>query len=669
MRYTRYKSHLHTEVEIGMLRKLFVTITLLLLASVAHAQEDGLNLPTELYVLTNSGEVQQYGIGIAGLKTVTPEGEFVLDFGVAPDGNWLAYRTENALKLLNIYTQASEDVEGATAGIPPVRGHGDTLAWSPTGDVIVYTTETGGRAYFTGKKIFVDLTQGAFTQVIWSPSGAYLAAEAKDNVWWLFRRDGDNLILTSAIPSAVGLTWVSASQVVFAPGDGGLIRMDLAAANAQTTLLDNTWDYALPYLLPDGTLAVYGRQKGSEDIPEGSGRLLGLAPDSTAVQNLSEAVTELNGLAWAPGGNLLIAFRGGVMALVIPASGQGLTLPVSEAAAYSWGATPPESVTGLELPANGYFITESADGIKQVWRLPKDGSAPEPITQAAADVTSFEVSPNERNIAYASSGQLWLQPLNGSGEARSLVTVGADFGDIAFSLDGTRIAYAAQSSEENPGGGIWQVSAAGGEAVQLLVNGPQGQAIYAPPFYRDPQFAPNVNALLVVSAGSETTDYALLDLSTRESLGMGAFDSAMWLGDGRILGYGNGVGIGNPPATQDIAAVNTADNIHRILASLPFPVHVLSIRQMDAVKVRLVLGSYASGPAALNVVDMDATTGAITPVASGGFMVNPQLSPNGTFLAGQTHVDGGLAFRDLTTGKTVVLASPPNASNFAWGAG
>src|SRR5258707_15593131 len=132
-----------------MIRKLLLFIGVLLLTATVHAQEDGLNLPTELYVLTNSGQVQQYGIGIAGLKTVTPEDEFVLDFGVAPDGTWLAYRTQDALKLLNMYGGTPETLEGATAGIPPVRGRGDTLVWSPTGDVIVYTTPTGGRAYFT----------------------------------------------------------------------------------------------------------------------------------------------------------------------------------------------------------------------------------------------------------------------------------------------------------------------------------------------------------------------------------------------------------------------------------------------------------------------------------------------------------------------------------------
>jgi hypothetical protein len=650
-----------------MTRKLSFIIIALLFVSMAHAQEDGLNLPTELYVLTNSGQVQQYGIGMAGLRTITAEDEFVLDFGVAPDGNWLAYRTEDALKLRNMYAEEVVEVEGSSAGIPPVRGRGDTLAWSPTGDVFVYTTAGGARAYFTANQTFVDLPQGQLTQVMWSPGGAYLAAEAEDNIWWLYRREGENLVLTSAIPSAVGLTWVSPTQVVFAPGEGGLIRMDLAQANAQTVLLDNTWDYALPDLLADGTLAVFGRQKNAEDVPEGSGRLLGLSASSPSIQNLSEAVVELNGLQWAPGGNLLIAFRGGVMALVIPMSGQGLTLPISDAVAYSWGPVPSQVVVGLPLPADGFFITEGADGVRQLWRLPADGSPSAPVTTAAADVTAFAVSPNQRNITYASGGQLWLQPLPTTGDAESLATVEGEIRNMSFSPDGTRITYDTLSSADNPTGGIWQISAAGGDAAQLLLNGPEGQAVNAPPFYRDPQYAPNINGLLVAISDGETTDYALLDLGTRELLQVASFDDAIWLSDGRIMGYGNGIGIGEPLTMQEIAVVTPADGLRRVLAMLPYPVRVVAMREIEAGTVRLALGSYAGGPQALNVITLDTNTGALSPGANGGFMVNPQVAPDGTFLAGYTRPDGPLIFRDLTMGSSSVINEPPNTRAFTWG--
>ncbi|MEO8613428.1 MAG: WD40 repeat domain-containing protein, partial [Chloroflexota bacterium] len=568
-----------------------------------------------------------------------------------------------------------DTLEGATAGIPPVRGRGDTLAWSPTGDAIVYTTASGGRAYFTGSKTFLDLPQGQLTQLLWSPTGAYLALEADQNIWWLYRRDGDNLVLTSAIPSAVGLTFVNASQVVFAPADGGLLRMDLAAANAQTSLLDNTWNYALPYLLADGTLAVFGRQKDDTEVPEGSGRLLGLASSSPSIQNLSDAIVELNGLNWSPGGNLLIAFRGGVMALVLPSSGQGLTLPISEAVAYSWGPTPPAAVTGLKLPSDGFFITEGADGIKQVWRLPKDGNPSEPITQAAADVTVFALSPNQRNLAYRSGGSIWIQALNGAGEPKVIADIGSrEVLNIAFSTDGTRIAYDInnQAGLGAGEGGIWLVSAQGGDAEILLPNGPAGSTSpdIQPPYYTKPQFSPSVNGLLINIYDSENTDVGLLDLSTREVINttnVGDRDDAIWLGDGRILDIGAPGLQGGSPVDTKIAAVTLSDNTQRILASMPFPVRVLTVRQIAAGTVRVALGSVAEGPQVVNVVDMDTTSGALTSAGNGGFMTNPQLSPDGAFLAGQTHPGGPLIIRDLKANTSVVINEPPNINGFTWG--
>ncbi len=650
-----------------MIRKLCLMCLFLLLTAPALAQEDGLNLPTELYVLTNGGLVQQYGLGTAGLSVVTPDDAFVLDFGIAPDGNWMAYRTEAGLNLLNIYNPEDNlQIEGTAAGIPPVRGQGDTIAWSPTGDVIAYTTPYGARLYFTGEKTFIDLREGEFSQLMWSPNGGFLAAQADQNIWWIYRREGTNLVLHSAIPSAIGLTWVGGAQVVFAPGDGGLIRMDLAAANAQTVLLDNTWLYELPFLLKDGTLAVFGRQKTDDSTPEGSGRLLGLPPDAPQVQNLSDIPVDLNGLRWAPGGQLMIAFRGGVMAAVIPASGQGLALPVSDAVAYSWGPPPLEQVTSVELPANGYFTAPGQDGFRQVWRLPSDGSSPEILTAAETDVTAFAVSPNERNLAYKSGGSVWLQSFNG-GAASSLVEVGdSEVRDITFSPDGTRIAFTTLSTADNPQGGVWVVSATGGDDQLVLANGPD-RSTYAPPFYRQPQFAPNVNGLLVVQGGSETTNYQLLDLSSDAALAVGAFDNAIWLPDGRVLGYGNGIGIGDPPPEQKIVAVNPADSTRVELASLPLPVQILSVTGIAPGRARLVLTNYTVGPSGLNVVDLDTNSGAITPGANGGFMVSPVLSPDGTMLAGQTRPGGALTFRDLTTGRQVLLLDPPEAGDFRWG--
>jgi Tol biopolymer transport system component len=249
----------------------FFALCMLLLTVGFTRAQDGMDLPTPLYLLTNNGQVQRIGLGTEGISVVTPEDAFVVDFGVAPDGNWLAYRTEKGLYILNMYTQEAATIEEGTADIPPSRGRGDTLSWSPTGDMIVYTTAYGARVYTNTPTApsFADLREGVFVNVQWSPTGAYLAAEAEGNIWWVYRRENNALILTSAITSSIGLGWVSNSDIVFAPADGGLIRMNLAGGNAQTVLLDNSWRYSLPIIQPDGTLVVFGAQKTDTEVPEG----------------------------------------------------------------------------------------------------------------------------------------------------------------------------------------------------------------------------------------------------------------------------------------------------------------------------------------------------------------------------------------------------------------
>jgi len=649
-----------------MIRWISCLFVFLLISGTLYAQ-DGLDLPTELYVLTNSGEVHQYGLGAAGVSVVTPEGEFILDFGIAPDGNWMAYRTEAGLTVYNIYDQSSELAEGVLAGIPPFRGRGDTIAWSPDGDAIVYTTDYGARVYYTTSKTFGDLRQGAFEQVIWSAGGDYLAAGAEDNIWWLYRREGDTLVLTSAVPSSLGLAWVSPSEIAFAPATGGLFRMNLAQANTQTLLLDDSWIYQLPFLLGDGRLGVFGRQKNDAEIPEGSGTLIALAPDSPEVQTLGEAAVDLNNLRWAPKGQLMIALRGGVLALVGPANGAGFTLPVADAVAYTWGPTALERVGGVEFSADITFITQDANDIAQVWRLPGDGSAAVLLTAAEADVIAYALAPNGRDLAYVSGGQVWLQ--SGDNAAESIADLeGREARNMAFSPDGTRIALDVLSTFEDPVGGIWLANADGSPAEQILQNGdsPDGTLQYIPPFYFRPQFAPNINALLLMVGGGESVDYSIYDLSSGEQTPIGGFDEAIWLRDGRILAYGNGVGIGDPPPTQPIMVVNPADLSRQELVSLPYPARVLSMREVEAGKVRVVIGSYQRGPRSLTVLDLDVTTGAMTPFSSGGFMTNPLLSPDGAWAAGLTHLDGQLTFRNLESGEQVVLAEPPRLNTFQW---
>ncbi len=641
-------------------------LCLLLMVGYARAQ-DGMNLPAPLYLLTNNGQVQRVGLGTEGVTTVTPEDLFVVDFGVAPDGNWLAYRTQDGLNIRNMYTEAEAVIEEGTADLPPSRGHGDTLAWSPTGDMIAYTTAYGARVYTNTptEALFADLREGVFVNLQWSPTGAYLAAEAEGDIWWLYRRENNALILTSAIPSSIGLSWVSPTEVVFAPANGGLIRMNLAAGNAQTILLDESWRYRLPATQPDGTLVLFGVQKVDTEVPEGSARLISLAPNTPRSSAMTEIVLELNGTNWAPNGNLILALRGGVLALILPATGEGFPLPFADVVAYSWGPLPMNTVEGVALTSEGAFLAADGNNVQQVWRLPANSSPPVQVTQASLDVTAYVVSPGGREVVFASGGRLWAQGFVTQSAPRVLVDKASFARELTYNPNGQQIAFVLPASEGIEGG-IWLVSAQGGDAKLVLAHG----APNYPPgsIFSQPVFAPNINGLLVTrSAANYPEALLLMDLNALETEEIGVASKAIWLQSGFVLAYNSGLGYGENTSEQIIYRIDPARPAEAAkIAAIPQPARIVTMQDVVAARARLVLGSSQIGPRALNVADMLTTTGAITAVGNGGFMVLPVLSPDGRYLAGQTHEGGALTIRDLQTGQQVTLTAPPQISSFSW---
>ncbi len=339
-----------------MKRCVLLLIALLLIGrpiAPAFGQADALNLPTDLYVLLNAGVVQRFGLGASGIVNITPPDTFVIDFAISPDDSQIAYRTEEGLVIADM--SAGLPVMGSvvdTLGdIPPIRGRGQTMAWSPQGDTIAYTSLSGVRVYYPDSGDVVLINQTPLVGVGWSADGRHLVAEANNNIWWIYRHAGTQFVLRAAIPSSMGTVWIDNSRLVFAPEAGGLLTMDLDSGNAQTALLDDNAAYRLPTLAPDGRLLFFRRFQDSDSVPEGYGELVALSPGSPRLDVLGATPIDLSGgLQWAPGAEFMIAFQGGVLALFDPATGQGFPLPVGSAVAYSWGMYPPAPAPGDATP-------------------------------------------------------------------------------------------------------------------------------------------------------------------------------------------------------------------------------------------------------------------------------------------------------------------------------
>jgi hypothetical protein len=641
-------------------------IGLLWLAGVGvQAQPDAFNLPAPLYVLTAEGAVQRYGLGAEGITQVTAEGEFVLDFGVGPDDTWLAYRTEDGLFLQHIYTDARISVDEDGAGVPPVRGEGPTVAWSPQGDAFVVTTEDGAQVYFNQSEAALlfdepmfrrqSLTEGAFAQVFWSVNGQYLVGQTVENVWWVYRREAD-MVLSSTIPAATDAAFVNNAELVFTPPAGGLVLMDLRT-NGQITLLDDSWLYAHPGLLADGRLGVFGSQKDDPNIEEGYGRLLALTPGTPEINTLSETPLILADLAWTPNGSLMTSFQGGALALVDPISGQGLSLPVEGIAAFAWGPDTVARVPGMATGADLFFIAFNDEAVAQVWRLPADGGSPVMVTNAPVSVTGFAVAPDGAQVVYSSDQRLFSQAIDEAEAVEVLVLNEDGAAQPNFSVDGQQVAYR--------DGGIAIVSLADGESAQIITD--VGGVVYSAP-----RFLPNQNALLVtVSEDGVNTD-VLLDPNTGEILPLSPAHQALALMDGRVVTYGQPTR-GGEAAQGGLTLFQLAETADG-QALLPGIAAVEAAREISAGVLRLSMPPQPDGPARLRLVDFSVQNGALTPVHHDDFLEVVTFSPDGAFVAGYQYpvndpvlgAGGPLVVLHLPTGEQARLIDPPVVWGLTW---
>lgn len=709
-----------------MVRRLFFLFAALIVFALPASAQEGLNLPADLYVLLNSGQIQRYGMGAAGVESLTPADLYIIDFGVDSVGERVAFRTESGLYVLDIGNEGTPvQLEGTNADVPAYRGSGETMAWSPNGDAIAYTTTYGARVFFntgTDTPAFVELREGIFKGLSWSPGGRFLAAEAEQNVWWVYRRDGYNLLLTSVIPSSVGTAWISDSELIFAPETGSLRLMNLDQANAQAVLLDESVIYRLPDLNAEDALVFFGRDPNDAEVPDGYGRLLQLQRGAAQLQTIGEVPIALNGLRWTPGGSLLAAFQAGVIALYDPSTGLGFPLPITDAVAYAWGpygvsavetsaatenatvpeanpaatlaptdasapnvlpelttpeptsaaaptAAPVSTVTALTLAWDNFFLApDPADGVVQVWKMPAEGLPPQPFTLSGTDVTEFAPSPDGNSVVYVVDAELWLQQVGQQPQLlaslNSFALVEAD-----FSMDNSSLVYADERS------GVW-INILAEDAPEVLVANDNGF------IYRRPQFSPDGTRVLVDATSNEGTAIGVLEIATRNLLTSPVMppqdvlaNRTAWLRDGRIYSY---VDAASPDArARGIYLFEAPGALEATTPAIPLPENATVRSSVEAVTgtLRMLLAEGSGALAPLRVVDYALDGSGERTILDIGSLVAPRLSPDGRFVAGYdslTQIDGTLqgaiVIVDLQSGSRFLLSNPPAAWGFRWAA-
>ncbi|MDZ4770126.1 MAG: hypothetical protein SGJ24_13435 [Chloroflexota bacterium] len=712
----------------GMSRTIVLILVLCLFFALPARAQDGLNLPADLYVLLNDGRIERYGVGAGGVTTVSPADTFVIDFGVDSTGSRLAYRSDSGAYLLDLTQPGASPtaIEGVSADVPAFRGTGESLAWAPGGDAIAYTTTYGARIFFAGVGAFSDLREALFKQVIWSPGGRFLAAESESegqSVWWVYRRENTALTLTSIIADGAGaITWLSDSEIVFAPVIGGLRLMQLDQANAQVTLLDAPNLYRMPALDSSDALVFFARDPLDAAVPDGYGTLLRLARGAAQTESVGTVPVEMGDLAWSPGAALLVLLDGGVMALFDPVTGSGFPLPINGAVAYDWGAprpandagtasadtnnvviaptgtadmativpmlaptvasSPPTPIpivtaTGLSLSADGYFLapvqTAENGSIVRVWRLPANGGVPTPVTRNTSDVIEFAVAP-DGTVVYIVDAELWAQV--GDESPFRLARLNS-FAPISptFSPDGTTVYYA------DEGTGIWRIALAAardGEDPELLrarALDSSGAAAESP---RRPQSSPDGTKLLLDVYRDDSIASDALDLESRQTAMGGALAAgdlraarATWLRDGRVVTFVDALSsVAAPPGVYIV----TPPTFDGGVLTVPLPTGTVIRAAQEALPgtLRLLLADGVGADAPIRIADaLVAGEGAgnLIEVMQVGQLTAPRLSRDGRFVGGTTSSPAGevLTVIDLLTGARFVISAVAGVGGFMWG--
>ena len=647
-----------------------------ILPSIPAAQAQTLALPADLFVLTENAQVMYIAAGSGFAANVSPPEQTVTDFGIAPDGQWIAYRTlaaedgsSAAVVAIGSISNSSGQVIEFDPGPPPITGRGQTLAWSADASAIAYTVEGGLRFYLAGvgdagQPATLTLEGGPFLNLVWSPGGTFLAAEAEDNVWNVYRRDGTSVVYAGQIPSSAGLAWVREGVLVLAPPTGGLLTLDLRDGT-QTALLDASIAVSQPTLISDDRLIFLVHETAGQRF---AARQFGTVSTLGGDYEVFDAALELTAaMRWLPDGAALLATIDGTLTLIEPRTNSRQEI-FEGVKAYAWGPLLPTEIAGLILPDDLYFLAHDANEVVQLWRLSADGSPAEQVTNEARSVLDYALSPDGSQLAYSSGGNLIVAGMDGTDRVilTAIVERPGAGAQPAWSPDGRLIAFVRD--------GIWLMPSAGGARTELISDMLSADT---PPdqvrVYLHPRWSPDGLRLLVTLGFYEGSGLGILPITggTATDLPIGSSAGA-WLPNGQILVWGAGIAYVIPglylvdPA--DLTRYTTIlDDTWQVVDALPL-----------ATEAALILrgsGADALGPGAVQPFLVPILPDALPfPQGHGGLIEAPLLSTGGKYVAGlraTSNGDYGLQGRliiiHLEDGERFAVETPGDVWGLQWG--
>jgi WD40 repeat protein len=562
---------------------------------------------------------------------VTPPDQRVLDFAIAPDGNWLAYRSNDTITLTSIDDDSiSQQVDPNAAPPAALTLPLSTLAWSPDGLALAYVTASGFRVAFPtadGTPRFVDITDRLVVNLRFSPTGQRLAAQADDNTWTLFSIQADGeagaVRRTRTIDQAADVAWLDDNSLIAAAISGGLARVTAAdPSEALTWTMPGDHFTKLISTSSGDVLALH------PDPGETIGHVVRIHADGT-VTNVGTSKIDSQA-EWGPDGTTLYYITSGTPILIDRATGNENTLPLKRVTRLAWPPPLPPLASSIPMDGDLYFTAPDTGGIRQVWRLPRSGLEPiTALTHQAANVESFALSPDRSQVAVVVGSQVGLESPTAPAGFRPLANLNrGQGGEVAWEPNRQRIAF-------TDGNNVYVV-ATDGNSIPVQIPLPSGDKN---PImrYHHPQFSPDGRYLMV----DQEQNHVLIDLNNGRSAALTT--NAPWQPDNVLLERA----LPNFTQTWRIDAARVAAD-HSILL----------LRRVG----------WKAGPDVVQLYSLAPGSSQATPRSRLNVLTARWLSPTGRFAAGLQRVGtmDQLVIVELQSGRAVRIQGATAVESLEW---
>ena len=207
------------------------------------------------------------------------------------------------------------------------------------------------------------------------------------------------------------------------------------------------------------------------------------------------------------------------------------------------GETPePEAPAGGLLPHSLYFLGTDAAGLRQVFRLERDGTTQKQLTSETVNVVNFGVSPADGSVAYVASNQLLL--INADGTNRHMLVDGGvvdennpflnNITNPVFSPNGQSLAYGYK------GLNLYSLSSgASNMVIENQIDDSNSSFLFPTELYWPERYSPDGTKLLITLGYYEGASAAIYDPASRGMVRLTGAEGALiccdameWSADG-----------------------------------------------------------------------------------------------------------------------------------------